>query len=375
MKKLFKSLSENVSKECFRDIVEEIINEVSVKRWKEAAKNSVEGRKQAASDASDRFGRVVYPFRPEVNDPANKLGNAWDKAEQRADRAEQLAKNLPDSKRSANQLKQAAKKVVDKRDKDNENALDNLQNTADKYFTKQNHDDEDRKELTKAQHNWVGKQEKENKARNLVGKPERRPEKNSEGKHKLKEQGYIDRSNEALSESKPKDPEGYKKNIEIANHYDHLYSTSPAKSPDGGPNSVAAEWNRRYQEYFNKAMKCYYGDGSKKKAKNSANEAFIKAISLMEAIINEISQETKDNAWNKTYDEMVKFRGRLEDEKKRYKKGWSYPDKVMDAKRDLYKAEERYHKMDDAIRKHNRAKAVGKIKPSKGKEEKSNDSK
>lgn len=291
MKELFKSLSESVSEECFMDIIEEIINEVSVKRWKEAAKNSIEGRKQAASDASDRFGSVVYPFRPEVNDPGNKLGNAWDKAEQRADRAEQLAKNLPDSNRPANQLKQAAKKVVDQRDKDNEGALDNLQKAHDKYIEKQFHDDEDRKELIKAQHNWVGKQEKENKARNLVGKPERRPEKNSEGKHKLKEQGYIDRSNEALSESKPKDPEGYKKNIEIANHYDHLYSTSPAKSPDGGPNSVAAEWNRKYQEYFNKAMKCYYGDGSKeKKAKNPANEAFIKAISLMEAIINEMLQ-------------------------------------------------------------------------------------
>ena len=68
-----------------------------------------------------------------------------------------------------------------------------------------------------------------------------------------------------ILEAKPKDPEGYKKNIDIANHYDHLYSISPAKAPDGSPNSVAAEWNRRYQHYFNKAMKCYYGDGSKKK--------------------------------------------------------------------------------------------------------------
>ena len=68
-----------------------------------------------------------------------------------------------------------------------------------------------------------------------------------------------------ILEAKPKDPEGYKKNIDIANHYDHLYSISPAKAPDGSPNSVAAEWNRRYQEYFDKAMKCYYGDGSKEK--------------------------------------------------------------------------------------------------------------
>ena len=180
-------------------LTEEIINEVSVKKWKEAAKNSIEGRKEAASDASDRFGEVVYPFRGEVNDPGHKLGNAWDKAEQRADRAEQLAKNLPDSNRSATKLKQAAKKVVDKRDKDNEEAVDKLQGAVDKFKEKpyDERTDKDYSDLAKVQNEWVGKQKKENQARNLVGKPERRPEKNSEGKHKLKEQGFIDRSNEA----------------------------------------------------------------------------------------------------------------------------------------------------------------------------------
>lgn len=181
------------------EIMEAIINEVSVKKWKEAAKNSIEGRKEAASDASDRFGEVVYPFRGEVNDPGHKLGNAWDKAEQRADRAEQLAKNLPDSNKSATKLKQAAKKVVDKRDKDNEEAVDKLQGAVDKLKEKpyDERTDKDYSDLAKVQNEWVGKQKKENQARNLVGKPERRPEKNSEGKHKLKEQGFIDRSNEA----------------------------------------------------------------------------------------------------------------------------------------------------------------------------------
>lgn len=180
-------------------LTEEIINEVSVKKWKEAAKNSIEGRKEAASDASDRFGEVVYPFRGEVNDPGHKLGNAWDKAEQRADRAEQLAKNLPDSNKSAAKLKQAAKKVVDKRDKDNEEAVDKLQGAIDKLKEKpyDERTDKDYSDLAKVQNEWVDKQKKENQARNLVGKPERRPEKNSEGKHKLKEQGFIDRSKEA----------------------------------------------------------------------------------------------------------------------------------------------------------------------------------
>lgn len=181
-------------------IMEEIINEVSVNKWKEAAKNSIEGRKAKAEEASDRFGSVVYPFRPEVNDPGHKLANAWDKAEQRADRAEQLAKNLPNSNRSANELKNAAKKVIDKRDKDNEEAVDKLQNAVDTFKEKSYDErtDKDYSDLAKVQNEWVNKQKKENRARNLVGKPERRPEKNSEGKHKLKEQGYIDRTNEAL---------------------------------------------------------------------------------------------------------------------------------------------------------------------------------
>lgn len=198
---LNKAKKEN-SKEALKEalsLMEEIINEVSVKKWKEAAKNSIEGRKEAASDASDRFGEVVYPFRGEVNDPGHKLGNAWDKAEQRADRAEQLAKNLPDSNKSATKLKQAAKKVVDKRDKDNEEAVDKLQGAIDKFKEKpyDERTDKDYSDLAKVQNEWVDKQKKENQARNLVGKPERRPEKNSEGKHKLKEQGFIDRSKEA----------------------------------------------------------------------------------------------------------------------------------------------------------------------------------
>lgn len=71
-----------------------------------------------------------------------------------------------------------------------------------------------------------------------------------------------------LGESKAKDPKGYKENMDIANHYDKLYSKEPAKAPDGSPNSVAAEWNRRYQHYFDKAMKCYYGDDKKKCSNN-----------------------------------------------------------------------------------------------------------
>lgn len=64
-----------------------------------------------------------------------------------------------------------------------------------------------------------------------------------------------------------KDAKGYKENMDIANHYDHLYSKEPANSPDGSPNPVAAEYKRKYQEYFDKAMKCHYGDENKSKKK------------------------------------------------------------------------------------------------------------
>ena len=171
----------------------------------------------------------------------------------------------------------------------------------------------------------------------------------------------VKRWNEALSESKPKDPEGYKKNIEIANHYDHLYSTSPAKSPDGGPNSVAAEWNRRYQEYFNKAMKCYYGDGSKeKKVKNPANEAFTKAISLMEAIINEISDERKLKGIKFGVDKFKEMRDNIDNEVD--------PNKKADLEDEAVKYGHRVNVQIDRIN----AKQINKIK-NKGKDEKNSE--
>ena len=111
---------------------------------------------------------------------------------------------------------------------------------------------------------------------NAVEKSIKRNKKKEQKKAPLEEALQLLES--IISEAKPKDPEGYKKNIDIANHYDHLYSISPAKAPDGSPNSVAAEWNRRYQHYFNKAMKCYYGDGSKKK------DSIKGALSLIESI-------------------------------------------------------------------------------------------
>lgn len=86
-------------------------------------------------------------------------------------------------------------------------------------------------------------------------------------------------AHEGLDEAK--DAKGYKENMDIANHYDHLYSKEPANSPDGSPNPVAAEWKRKYQEYFDKAMKCHYGDENKSKKVSEA-------LSVMNDIVNTI---------------------------------------------------------------------------------------
>lgn len=129
MESIFENLENlNVSEECFNeiiDIVEEIINEVSVKRWKEAAKNSIEYRKDkergndAERDAYIGDMRKDYPrmkrpleqkFEKEYQDRANYLSD-------RTSRAEYLSRNLPDSSKSASKVKTAAEKASDSRTK------------------------------------------------------------------------------------------------------------------------------------------------------------------------------------------------------------------------------------------------------------------
>ena len=276
-------------------LMEEIINEVSVKKWKEAAKNSVEGRKEKANQASDRFGEVVYPFRPEVNDPGHRLANAWDRAEQRADRAEQLAKNLPDSNKSATKLKNVAKKVVDKRDKNNEESVKNVQDKAEKYLS----DKGTREDYLKSMDTYKQTQNKENKARNLVGKPERRPEWNeSKKKHELREQGYIDRTNEAIEIMEEiineLSPETVKrafdkrtdKSLE-ADEKDRKEFNDILKIKDRDKRAATfKEFKKRSDDRFNKEEKkndLYFNYALKHP------EILEEALSLMEDIINEVS--------------------------------------------------------------------------------------
>ena len=354
-----KSLKEALS------LMEEIINEVSVKKWKEAAKNSIEGRKEAASDASDRFAETVYPFRPEVNDPGHKRADAWDKAEQRADRAEQLAKNLPNSDKSANKLKQAAKKVVDKRDKDNEEAVDTLQKGAEDYFVNGKNSDADRQELIKKQHDWVNKQMKENKARNLVGKPERRPEKDVTGKHKLKEQGYIDRSNEAFESaielmeaiinevSERTKIDAYKERVRRSKAIQDASKKEAERQIKAGGYKPAIDALKKADDAQGKEYRYRlrtlshdkkFGQNAFDKANKELFDEWLanknkvhEAIELKEAIISEISNETVSNALEKRigdyWDSQAERRenpGRHEKVKKKLIKALELADKKAD---------------------------------------------
>lgn len=106
--------------------------------------------------------------------------------------------------------------------------------------------------------------------------------KRDEAKAKEKEQ-----AKEKVHEAK--DPKGYKENMDIANHYDHLYSKEPANSPDGSPNPVAAEYKRKYQEYFDKTMKCHYGEGKK------VAEAYDEIIGFLSDLLAEAKDPVYSN--------------------------------------------------------------------------------
>lgn len=107
---------------------------------------------------------------------------------------------------------------------------------------------------------------------------------------------------------------------------------------------------------------------------NVSEECFEDIMGLVEEIINEVSDEWKqmhlDNAAEKT-----RYFGRKYDEAKdKYRKERSSKngDYVLDASALFSKHQKREEKLRDAIKKHNKAKAEGRIKTTK-KEEKEDD--
>ena len=99
----------NVSEECFNDImdiVEEIINEVSVNKWRESAKNSTPLRAEKVKE-----------------NPENKEN------EVRLKRAKDIVSNFKNSKKSANRLVKGSEKVINHRDY--ENMYDDIYATGD----------------------------------------------------------------------------------------------------------------------------------------------------------------------------------------------------------------------------------------------------
>ena len=114
MENIFESLENlNISEECFDEImgiVEEIINEVSVKRWRQAAINSLSNRAEENVTAGNQLSRAIR--RKASNKVRDKYGEKAATAEERLQRAKEIATTMRDSKRPANKVVRAAKKSV-----------------------------------------------------------------------------------------------------------------------------------------------------------------------------------------------------------------------------------------------------------------------
>ena len=117
---IFESLENlNVSEECFDEImglVEEVINEVSVNMWKQAAQNSIPTRRgeEAENDTEYSFFNGRIP-RDQQKSLDKEHAEREDNLSDRRARAEYLAKALPNSNRRASELKKVANKAVEPR--------------------------------------------------------------------------------------------------------------------------------------------------------------------------------------------------------------------------------------------------------------------
>ena len=309
------------------ELMEEIINEVSVKRWKEAAANSLDARKEAAQNTAKYAEQSWDTYEegsrkhPEEEDALYR--RAWrddiiaKKAEEKEDHAHDVL-SVKAKGKSANKAIKAARASQDKRDKEYmqnsdpekfnklrvrtmkadqlvsadpvksraHEALELIEQIVDYADNLFELDYEEKQNISPNKISRVKKDKDGEKVEVVSVADELFPYSGSakeqfnqkvlakindmiEGTGSLEDLIQFVRrgvaakknANEALEESK--DPKGYKENMDIANHYDHLYSKEPANSPDGSPNPVAAEYKRKYQEYFDKAMKCHYGEDKK----------------------------------------------------------------------------------------------------------------
>ena len=107
---------------------------------------------------------------------------------------------------------------------------------------------------------------------------------------------------------------------------------------------------------------------------NVSEECFGDIVSIVEAIINEVSDEWKQMHLDKAKDITQYFRNKYDRARDKYREERSSKngDAVLDASALFSKHQKREEKLIDAIKKHNKAKAEGRIKPIK-KEEKEDD--
>lgn len=106
---------------------------------------------------------------------------------------------------------------------------------------------------------------------------------------------------------------------------------------------------------------------------NVSEECFEDIIGIVEAIINEVSDEYINKHWDKIADKLGDEKEYADKIEKRYKDGWSCYnfDDVLRSRSRVKKVEDRKDKYENAVRRYKELKRQGKIKPFKKEDENS----
>ena len=104
---------------------------------------------------------------------------------------------------------------------------------------------------------------------------------------------------------------------------------------------------------------------------NVSEECFNSIINMVEEIINEVSDEWKQQCANSAKEKREYFKKLYDRAKSNYESERSSKngDAVLDASARSAEADKKEEKLKNAIEKHNKAKAEGRIKPAKKEDE------
>ena len=270
------------------EILEEIINEVSLKKWKESAKNSYDKRKEVADksaeadkkswDNYEKQSKLSPEDEPELFKKTVDQGAIAYKDKKRADHAMGVYANTPDSKHSATKYNKAI--------------LNSLKGREDKYVE-------------------TGKKSDLDRAINTFHLAKLNPVKEARDLEDTVIKAYKDGkiSGEKMGEL-------IKKAHDIPSDASYFHKSKGEKGEwvtkrrhmDYARNTLADDWGKNDDEKVEasikrkaksdksfpvfQALKAY-------KDKKSTNESFDGAIEILEEVINEVSERTKINAYKK----------------------------------------------------------------------------